>query len=362
MLPSDSRFEAATPGLESASRGGLRPGRVRRLADAGPTIALGALGLGVVLVVQATLGAGAIFWPVVIGLAGLALLWRQADEVQRERWLDNSARLNPGRIVFGSGGWASYARVAAGVLLVVTAVVVVGVNGTSFGQARNALFAGLLGVAGLALVAGPIVLRLASDLGAEREERIRTQERADVAAHLHDSVLQTLALIQNSSHDPATVARLARAQERDLRSWLYADESADDRSIAGALRAAAAEVEDAHGVSVDVVAVGDGPLDDALRPVVQATREAVTNAAKHAGTGHVDVYAEVTAAAVDVFVRDRGAGFSLDAVPEDRYGVRRSILDRMDRHGGTAEVRSAPGEGTEVRLHLPRAPHSEETQ
>jgi signal transduction histidine kinase len=155
------------------------------------------------------------------------------------------------------------------------------------------------------------------------------------------------------------VARLARAQERDLRSWLYAEESTDESSLAGALRSAAAEIEDVHGVTVDVVAVGDCELDEPLRPVVQATREAVTNAAKHARTGRVDVYAEVSSGAVDVFVRDRGAGFVLDDVPEDRYGVRRSILDRMERHGGTAEVRSAPGEGTEIRLHLPR-PHSEE--
>ena len=361
MLPSDSRFQTGTPGAESASRGGRRPGRVRRLADAGPTIALAALAFGAILVVEGMLGGGAVFWPIVIGLAGLALLWRQADEAQRERWLDNSGRLDPVRVVFGSGGWASYARVAAGVLLVGIALAVIGFNGTSFGQARIALLAALFGVAGLALVVGPWVLRLASDLTAEREERIRTQERADVAAHLHDSVLQTLALIQKSSHDPTTVARLARAQERDLRSWLYVGESTDERSLAGALRAAAAEVEDTHGVSVDVVAVGDCDLDDPLRPVVQATREAVTNAAKHAGTGRVDVYAEVTAGAVDVFVRDRGTGFDLDAVPEDRYGVRRSILDRMTRHGGTAEVRSAPGEGTEIRLHLPR-PHSSSTE
>jgi signal transduction histidine kinase len=280
--------------------------------------------------------------------------------VQRERWLDTSGRLDPVRMVFGSGGLASYARVAAGVVLVVVALVVFGINGSSFGQARVALVAGLLGVAGLALVVGPWVFRLASDLGAEREERIRVEERADVAAHLHDSVLQTLALIQKSSHDPAAVARLARAQERDLRSWLYVGESTDESSVAGALRSAAAEVEDAHGISVDVVAVGDCDLDEALRPIVQATREAVTNAAKHAGTGRVDVYAEISSASVDVFVRDRGAGFALDDVPEDRYGVRRSILDRMQRHGGTAEVRTAPGEGTEVRLHLPR-PHSEET-
>jgi signal transduction histidine kinase/phage shock protein PspC (stress-responsive transcriptional regulator) len=361
VVPSDSRFEVSTPGGESAARTGRRPHRVRRLSDAGPAVALAALGLGVIFVAQATLGSGAVFWPIVIGLAGVALLWRQADEAQRERWLDTSGRLDPVRMVFGSGGVAAYARVAAGVLLVLVALAVVGFNGSSFGEARVALVAGLIGVAGLALVVGPWVFRLASDLGAEREERIRVEERADVAAHLHDSVLQTLALIQKSSHDPATVARLARAQERDLRSWLYVGESTDESSVAGALRSAAAEVEDAHGVSVDVVAVGDCALDEALRPIVQATREAVTNAAKHAGTGRVDVYAEISAAAVDVFVRDRGAGFSLDEVPQDRYGVRRSILDRMERHGGTAAVRSTPGEGTEVRLHLPR-PHSEENQ
>src|SRR3954471_13419562 len=380
VVPSDSRFEVSTPGGESAARTGRRPRRVRRLSDAGPAVALAALGLGVIFVAQATLGSAAVFWPIVIGLAGVALLWRQADEVQRERWLDTSGRLDPvrvgfrsggvggdargaggGRMVFGSGGVAAYARVAAGALLVLVALIVFGFNGSSFGQARVALVAGLIGVAGLALVVGPWVFRLASDLGAEREERIRVEERADVAAHLHDSVLQTLALIQKSSHDPATVARLARAQERDLRAWLYAGESTDESSVAGALRAAAAEVEDAHGVSVDVVAVGDCEMDEALRPVVQATREAVTNAAKHAATGRVDVYAEVSYASVDVFVRDRGAGFELDDVPQDRYGVRRSILDRMERHGGSADIRSSPGQGTEVRLHLPR-PHPEENQ
>jgi signal transduction histidine kinase len=195
---------------------------------------------------------------------------------------------------------------------------------------------------------------MASDLTAERAERVRTQERADMAAHLHDSVLQTLALIQRNADDAATVARLARAQERDLRSWLYAGEAADESSVAAALRAAGAGVEDAHGVSVDVVAVGDCPFGEQVRPIVNAAREAMTNAAKHAGTPRVDVYAEVTEDAIEVFVRDRGAGFDPTTVPDDRHGVRDSIVDRMRRHGGRAEVRSAPGEGTEVRLHLPR--------
>ncbi len=150
------------------------------------------------------------------------------------------------------------------------------------------------------------------------------------------------------------MARLARAQERDLRSWLFAGESMDERSVASALRGVAAEVEDTQGISVDVVSVGDCDMVESLRPVVAATREALTNAAKHAGTPHVDVYAEVGPEAVDVFVRDRGRGFDPEGTPGDRFGVRHSIIDRMQRHGGSAEIRTTIGEGTEVRLHLPR--------
>lgn len=354
VLPADSRFDTDAPGLESASRGGRRPGRIRRLTDVGPAIALAALGFGAVLLLQALLGAGAVFWPVVLGLVGIALLWRQADEAQRERWLDTTGRIDPVRVVLGSGGWASYARLGAGLLLIVAALVLFSLRGGSLSMARDVTIAALLAVAGLGIVVGPWMYRLATDLGAERAERVRTQERADLAAHLHDSVLQTLALIQKNSGDGATVARLARAQERDLRSWLYAGESTDDSTVASALRGLAAAVEDAHGVSVEVVTVGDCSFTEPLRAVVNATREAVTNAAKHAGTGQVDVYAEVTDAAVDVFVRDRGRGFDPDSVAEDRYGVRHSIVDRMQRHGGSAEVRSTPGEGTEVRLHQPR--------
>jgi signal transduction histidine kinase len=360
LLPSDSHFETGAPGIESASRGGRRPGRIRRLGDIGPAIALAALGLGAVLLLEAVLGRGAVFWPLVIGIVGIALLWRQADEAQRERWLDSTGRIDPMRVVFGHGGWASYARVAAGIGLILLALVLYTAHGGSVGMARDVTVAALLTIAGLAIVIGPWIYRLASDLSDERAERVRTQERADVAAHLHDSVLQTLALIQKNAGDGAAVARLARAQERDLRSWLYAGESTDERTIASALRGAAARVEDEYGVSVDVVNVGDCDLDDALRPIVHATGEAVTNAAKHAGTGKVDVYAEVTDSAVDVFIRDRGRGFDPTTVPGDRYGVRNSIVDRMQRHGGSAEVRSAPGEGTEVRLHLARQEENDE--
>ncbi|MCW2814175.1 MAG: ATP-binding region, ATPase domain protein [Nocardioides sp.] len=359
LLPAGSGFVQAAPGLESATRGGRRPGVRRRLSDAGPAIVLGVIGLAAVFSVEAIFGRGAIFWPVAIAVVGVALLWRQADEAQRERWFDTSGRLNPMRIVFGSGGWASYARVAAGVALLLSALFILGFDQGSLRQARGAVIAGGLGVLGLGVVVGPWVWRLASELSEERAERVRTQERADVAAHLHDSVLQTLALIQKNSADPATVAKLARAQERDLRSWLFAEESTDGSTVASALRGLAAEVEDTHGISVDVVSVGDAPLDEHLRPVVAATRESLTNAAKHAGVDRVDVYAEVTDTAVDVFVRDRGVGFDPAHVATDRHGVRNSIVDRMDRHGGSGEVRSTPGSGTEVRLHLPRTRQGE---
>ncbi|WP_231123595.1 ATP-binding protein [Nocardioides sambongensis] len=351
LLPAGTTgFDHAQPGLESASRGGRRPTRTRhRLGDVGPVVALAAFGLGLVFVLQALFGAGALLWPVLLGIVGVALLWRQADEAQRERWVDTGGRIDPTRIVLGDGGWASYARIAVGLGLIVCAVVLVSVQTTSLSVARDVTIAVLLAAIGLGIVVGPWVYRLTRELSDERAERVRTQERADVAAHLHDSVLQTLALIQKH---PADAARLARAQERDLRAWLFAGESMDDSAVASALRAAAAEIEDAYGVTVDVVAVGDAELCEEVRPIVQAAREAMTNAAKHAGSPQIDVYAEIASDRADVFVRDRGRGFDPDVTPEDRYGVRHSIIDRMERHGGRAEIRSAPGEGTEVRLHL----------
>ena len=354
VLPADAQFEDAPPGLQSASRGGRRPGGLRRMVDVGPAIALMALAFGALLLIQAVFGRAAVFWPMVIAVAGVALLWRQADEVQRERWLDNSGRLDPVGAVFGRGGWAAYARVAAGVALILAALTLFNLRSGSIAMARDVTLAGALTLIGFGIVVGPWFYRLATDLSAERAERVRSQERADVAAHLHDSVLQTLALIQQNASNGTVVARLARSQERDLRAWLYAGESTDERTVASSLRLLAAEIEDAHGVSVEVVTVGDCELVDSLRPVVAATREAVTNAAKHAGTGQVDVYAEISAASLDVYVRDRGVGFDPGASSGDRHGIRNSILGRMARHGGSADVRSTPGEGTEVRMHQPR--------
>lgn len=353
VLPTDDRFSDEAPGIASATRTGKRPTGGRRLPDVGPTIALGVLGIGLVLTFQSVFGRGALFWPIVLGICGIALIWRQADEAQRERWLDSTGRMDPLRALFGTGGWASYTRVFAGGGLVLAGLILFAVTSGGFEIAREVVIAGLLGVVGLALTVGPWIFRLASDLGDERAERVRSQERADVAAHLHDSVLQTLALIQKNSADPALVAKLARSQERDLRSWLFAEQTGEGESIAAALRELGAEVEDTHGAVVEAVTVGDTPVTDALFPIVHATREAITNAAKHAGTGRIDVYAEVSPSVVEIFVKDRGVGFDMDRIANDRQGVRGSIIDRMARHGGEADVRTTPGVGTEVVLRMP---------
>jgi signal transduction histidine kinase/phage shock protein PspC (stress-responsive transcriptional regulator) len=354
VLPGDSLQDHSAPGLESATRQGRRPGRIRRLADSGPAIALVALGLGMVLTAEAIFGNGLVIWAVVLAVLGFGLLWRQADEAQRSRWLDQSEKLNPVRAVFGSGGWASYLRVGAGFVLVVCAVALFAVRHGRVSDVYDVLISAALGVVGLGITLGPWIWRLTNDLAVERAERVRTQERADLAAHLHDSVLQTLALIQKNAADAPTVARLARSQERDLRAWLFDTTPEGERTLAGALREVVREIEDTYGVDVELVTVGDVDLDEQLSPIVAATREAVTNAAKHAGTPAVDIYAEVTPDGLEVFVRDRGCGFDPQAVPDDRQGVRNSIVDRMVRHGGTAEIRSTPETGTEVRLKLPR--------
>lgn len=205
----------------------------------------------------------------------------------------------------------------------------------------------------LLLLCGPWLWRLALERDAERAARIRTEERADVAARVHDSVLQTLVLIQRHADEPRRVSSLARRQERELRGWLYADQPLGDdgSSLVAALTAAAADVEELHGVRVEIASSGDATPDNAL---VLAAREAMTNAAKFADVEEIDVYAEVADDEVAVFVRDRGVGFDPAAVPDDRKGIRESITGRLERAGGSATVTSRPGRGTEVELRLPR--------
>jgi signal transduction histidine kinase len=208
-------------------------------------------------------------------------------------------------------------------------------------------------VIGLALITGPWWMRLMGQLSQERTERIRSQERADIAAHLHDSVLQTLALIQRNANSPREVARLARGQERTLRTLLYGTRTASGQ-FADEVRIAAADVEDAYAVGVDVVVVGDAPLNDDLAALAAAAREAIVNAAKHSGVDAVSVYAEVEADEVSVYVKDRGVGFELGEVADDRQGIRGSIIDRVERHGGAVTVTSSKGGGTEVELRMKR--------
>jgi signal transduction histidine kinase len=217
----------------------------------------------------------------------------------------------------------------------------------------NGLLFALLALAGVGLVAAPMLWRVFGALREEREARIREQERAEFAAMVHDQVLHTLALIQRSAAVGSTAYRLARAQERTLRNWLYKPTGSPTEKLAAALEAAAGEVEDAYAVTVEVVVVGDADTDERVMALVAAAREALVNAARHARVATVSLYAEVEAEQVSVFVRDRGVGFDLGAVEPSRHGVRGSIIGRMERHGGRAEIVSTPGEGTEVRLTLP---------
>ena len=207
-------------------------------------------------------------------------------------------------------------------------------------------------------------MRLWRDLGVERRERIRSEERSEIAAHLHDSVLQTLALIQRADA-PGRARTLARRQERELRAWLFDERPPDatvgsPTSIGTALERVVTDVEDAHDVEVDLVVVGECPMEPRLDALVAAVREAAHNAARHAGVAEVSVYVEVEPHRVTAYVRDRGKGFELDAVEPGRVGVRESIIGRMARHGGRAEVHTAPGEGTEVVLEIGRTPSRED--
>jgi signal transduction histidine kinase len=352
--------EEQTPaGLAAATRTGKRRRRsfAQRTGDLGQLAALVVLGAGVWLLVQQTpLGVSpAVFFPLLLAAAGLTLVWRAADEQERSRLSAISPRLPwLAALTTGKSGWIAGMRVVAGAGVVVAGVVVFLVGQGQFDQTMDALGGVLVILVGVGLITGPWLWKLWRNLETERRARIVSQERADMASHLHDSVLQTLALIQKQANDPRAVVRLARAQERDLRAWLYSDLVDDGSSLAAALTKMAAEVEDAFGTPVEVVTVGDAEIDDVARAVLKAAREATVNAAKHSGADKIDIFVEAGDDGVEVFVRDRGAGFDPDAVPEDRLGVRRSVIRRMERHGGEASIRSAPGEGTEVRLSTRR--------
>jgi signal transduction histidine kinase len=326
-------------------------------------VGLAAVGAGLALAAGA-LGNTAGAWitgPLGVALVGAAVVWREADEAQRRRLRTGAGSL------FGEGRVALL-RVLAGVILVAAGIAIFLLGNVDLGQIQFGLLAVVATLVGVGVITVPWWLRLMRDLGEERRARIRTQEREEIAAHLHDSVLQTLALIQKQADEPREVRRLARGQERELRNWLYgrngygrahADQRGEQpadgpQTLAAALAAVAAEVEDTYAVRVQPVVVGDCELDPRLTALVQASREAMVNAAKHAQVREVGLYVEVEPEVVNVFVRDRGAGFDPEAVPADRHGLADSIHGRMERNGGRVRLRTGPGEGTEVQLEMPR--------
>ena len=279
--------------------------------------------------------------PLLLIAAGVAVAWSHLDDAERTKWLGTQQQ-DRGLLVL---------RLGLGITVAVIGILVLTIRGDSFAAIGDALLATAAVLVGTGLIAAPWVVRLWRDYRQEQEVAARANERADIAAHLHDSVLQTLALIQRRSHDPASVTQLARAQERELRSWLYAGPAGSDETLASAVTAAAHDVEDRNGVVIDLVVTGDRPLEEHGTALVRAMREAMLNATRH-GKPPVTAYAEIGPSGVEAFVRDRGEGFDIGDIPQDRLGVRASILGRMERHGGTAKVRRRE-DGTEVELTLP---------
>jgi signal transduction histidine kinase len=322
-----------------------------------------AAGLGsfllVVLFVASSLGAGrlgSLAVPVVISVAGLVLIVRNgtpAEQADLRRMTESVLGMRSDR---GRRRWLR--PVVAGVALLAGVITVL--SGPRGHLYLRPLVGFAIVMAAIVIVLGPWWLRIARDLVVERQARVRAEERADMASRVHDSVLQTLALIQLHSDEPQRVVQLARAQERELRSWLFDDQapgsiSAEGMTVAAGVRLIQQEVEAAHGVAVEAITVGDCELDDDLVALLAAAREATVNAVKWSGAPVVSVFAEVEPALVSLFVRDRGRGFDPAEVPSDRKGLAESVHARMTRRGGQAVVRSVMGEGTEVSLTMPRS-------
>jgi signal transduction histidine kinase/phage shock protein PspC (stress-responsive transcriptional regulator) len=296
-------------------------------------------------------------WPQVVSVACLVLIWRNAPDGEQAAMRHLVAPLES----LGGGASNDFRRGTKLRFAVSAGLLAVGF-GWLFSQHGGVKLLAPLGgfvlvVAGIVVLLGPWWLRIARDLLLERQARAVAEERADMASRVHDSVLQTLALIQRSADDPQAVVQLARAQERELRSWLFEGRAPGDTevtSFAEGIREIQRDVEARHGVPVEVVTVGDCPLDEHLTALLAATREATVNAAKWSGASVISVFAEVEPDKVAVAVRDRGKGFDVYSVPEDRKGVAESIRGRMLRHGGKATVQSTVGEGTKVTLTMAR--------
>jgi len=323
-------------------------------------------GLVILLVLLSALGAGwlgNLAWPLIIGVAGATLVWRNApadEQAMIRQRVDPLLGLTGDKLGLNEGSRrsATALRVVLAAALLIAGMVAL-LSWRDGLQLLGALGGLILVIAAIVLVLGPWWLRIARDLVIQRQARLRAEERAEVATRVHDSVLQTLALIQRNADDPHQVAMLARGQERELRSWLFDGRApgsmrGEAATIADGVRLIQQEVEARHGMTVEAITVGDCELDERLDAVLAAAREATVNAAKWSGADVVSLFAEVEPGEVSLFVRDRGRGFDPDAVPGDRKGLAESIRARMARHGGSASVRSAPGEGTEVSLRMPR--------
>jgi signal transduction histidine kinase len=300
---------------------------------------------------------GFISWPTLLAAGLGVLIWRNADEAEKD-FIDHEVVPLLGNDFHGQRRHLLILRVAAGVAIGGFGIALL-VEGHTTAAALRPVGGAALLVAAAIVVFGPWWLTLVRDLIAERQARVRAEERAQMAAHVHDSVLQTLALIQRSSDDPQNVVRLARAQERELRAWLFEGHppgviSEDATMLAEGIALLQRQVEADHGIAVQVVVVGDCELDEPLRALLDAAREATVNAAKWSGADQVSIYAEVEPETVELYVRDRGQGFDRASVPEDRRGIAQSIESRVTRFGGEAVIRSAPGEGAEVQLFMPR--------
>jgi signal transduction histidine kinase/phage shock protein PspC (stress-responsive transcriptional regulator) len=338
--------------------------RSRPPLDVAGLLGVVSVALGLLIAVQALgLPVQVSLWaPLVLAGGGVAVLWRQGDEARasarHEDALDELAHGAPGGPAQGLGPARAGSNQAAALLRVVVgaALLVLGVIGLvlpriALRDALQLVLAVGIALAGIAVIALPWATAWSTRRRAERVATIRAEERAAMATRVHDSVLQTLTLIQRRADDPVEVARLARAEERQLRSWLYAP-TGPSGSLAAALADVVAATEADYDTRVELVTVGDAVVDDRVGALVAATREAVRNAAKHAGAP-ATVYAEVADGEVEVNVKDRGRGFDPARIDADRHGVRESIVGRIEAVGGRAVVRSTPGEGTEVRLVLP---------
>lgn len=355
-------FWAVLPAGEPGPDAGKAPPRRRDLAELLPFVAIGLGAILVQVLLGAGAGAGTVGWLVAVIAVGAGVIWHQSDPVRRLQWSETMPQVPwLGAVVAENDRRTFLLRfIGGGVLVAVGVIGVVAVylpSGDSTAVLNGVIFA-LVGLAGVSVVAAPLLWRTFSQLRTEREGRIREQERAEIAAMVHDEVLHTLALIQRNAGDVKTVQRLARGQERTLRNWLYRPTASPTERFGAALEHVGAEVEDMYGIAVETVVVGDAETCEKVVALVAAAREALVNAARHSGVQTVSLYAEVEDDQLSVFVRDRGAGFDPTAVDDHRHGVRGSIIGRMQRHGGKAEIRSTPGEGTEVRLTMAAARES----